>query len=414
MAFQGRSNSTAQAAVAPLAFSRNRLAVAAVTVAAAGTMVLSVACPQAALASTSRQDTVATARSGLARMNQVGIASQYLATNMQVARPSGNMSCGTALSAIHPAAGSTVKLERGCTYRGTLIVNANNVTVTAYGSGNNPVITLNRDGATVEIYGSNDTIENLSLVGVAPSTWTCSGAQTPAGDVEGVDLEPGATDNTILDVSATGFYAAVYIMVGSNGNIIKSNTFISNIMLDNNNARGSSGAFGVLLWGNKNTIENNTINNNQACSLAYGYDGSAIEVYGGSDNLISQNNASNDSAFTELGSYSGHIASGNDYNYNTVTDRANSEAMTFLITRGTADPYGPVDGTEASHNTVTLTKVGDSGAVSYGWQVGDGTLLALTDNNLNLGRNQALYEDGGYVNGGGNTFVGTCNPRSDC
>jgi len=36
-----------------------------------------------------------------------------------------------------------------------------------------------------------------------------------------------------------------------------------------------------------------------------------------------------------------------------------------------------------------------------------------TGNYLNLGTNQALYEDGGYVDGGGNTFIGTCNPSSD-
>ena len=28
--------------------------------------------------------------------------------------------------------------------------------------------------------------------------------------------------------------------------------------------------------------------------------------------------------------------------------------------------------------------------------------------------NQVLYEDGGYVDGGGNTFMGTCNRKSDC
>lgn len=52
--------------------------------------------------------------------------------------------------------------------------------------------------------------------------------------------------------------------------------------------------------------------------------------------------------------------------------------------------------------------------VSYDWQHGDGILLTLTGNYLNLGSNQALYEDGGYADGGGNTFIGTCNPFSDC
>lgn len=70
--------------------------------------------------------------------------------------------------------------------------------------------------------------------------------------------------------------------------------------------------------------------------------------------------------------------------------------------------------TSVSANTVNLTRHGDQGVVSYDLQSGDGILLTLTGNYLNLGSNQALYEDGGYVDGGGNTFIGTCNPSSDC
>ena len=88
--------------------------------------------------------------------------------------------------------------------------------------------------------------------------------------------------------------------------------------------------------------------------------------------------------------------------------------MTFLVTRGSVDQDGPVYNTTAADNTVNLTKRGDQGVVSDGWQLGDGTLLTLTGNDLNLGLNEALYEDGGYVDGSGNTFIGTCNPSSDC
>ena len=57
-----------------------------------------------------------------------------------------------------------------------------------------------------------------------------------------------------------------------------------------------------------------------------------------------------------------------------------------------------------------------AGGHRSGWcrRPGDGTLLTLTGNYLNLGTHQALYEDGGYVDGGGNTFIGTCNPSSAC
>jgi hypothetical protein len=322
--------------------------------------------------------------------------------------------CGKALSSLHPAAGTTIALKRGCSYSGTLAITADNVIVTDYGTGSNPVLTLISDGATVDLAGSGDTIENLSLVGAPTSTWNCRGKKTPAGHVDGIDIESGALNNTVTNVSATGFYAAVYIMAGSTGNIVENSTFTNNTELDTNNAQGSSGAFGVLIWGNFNTIAYNTITGNQACSIAYGYDGSAVEIFGGSHNLIDGNTATNDNGFTELGSHQGSIATANTFQANSVADGAGGLGTTFLVTRGSLDADGPVYNTIVTDNTVNLTKSGDDGAVSYAWAPGDGTLLTLTGNYLNLGRNQALYEDGGYVDGGGNTFIGTCNPASDC
>jgi hypothetical protein len=343
-----------------------------------------------------------------------GYSHAAIPASMVVTGPITQVPCGKALSSLHPAAHSTLELQSGCTFTGPLTIFASYVTVTAYGTGPAPVITLARNGATVTVYGSNDTIESLSLIGKPPRTWSCGGAQTPAGHVDGVDLEGGATGNTVTNISATGFYAGVYIMAGSADNTVENSTFTNNTMLDTNNANGSTGAFGILLWGNNNTIEFDTITGSQACSIAYGYDGSAVEVYGASDNLIASNQAANDNAFTELGSYFGSIATGNTYQDNTVSDGTGGFGTSFLVTRGSLDPDGPVDNTVATGNTVNLTKPGDEGAISYAWQPGDGTLLTLTGNYLNLGANQVLYEDGGYTDGGGNTFIGSCQPPSDC
>ncbi len=327
-----------------------------------------------------------------------------------------NAPCGTALSNLHPANGSTLALQRGCaTYTGTLRITASNVTITAYGTGSSPILTLRKNGATIDVSGSDNTIQNLSLAGSGSGNWWCGGRRTPAGHVDGIDIEAGAHDNTVTNVSATGFYAAVFVMAGSTGNVIENSTFTNNNMLNTNDALGSSGAFGVLLWGDNNTVTGNTISGSQACSIAYGSDGSAVEVYGGSNNLISSNRATNDNAFTELGSYSGDTATTNTYRGNVVSDGPAGGGATFLITRGSADEDGPVYRTIVINNTVNLTKAGDEGVISYGWQPGDGTLITLTGNYLNVGPgNQVLYEDGGYVNGGGNTFVGWCNPSSDC
>lgn len=327
-----------------------------------------------------------------------------------------NAPCGTALSSLHPATGSTLALQRGCTtYSGTLAITGSHVTVTAYGTGDNPVLTLRKNGATIDISGTGNTIENLSLAGSGSGNWWCGGKRTPAGHVDGIDIEARANDNTVTNVSATGFYAGVYVMAGSTGNVIENSTFTNNNMLNTNDELGSSGAFGVLLWGDNNTVTGNTISGSQACSIAYGSDGSAVEVYGGSNNLISGNHASGDNAFTELGSYSGSTATSNTYRGNVFSDGPSGQGTTFLIVRGSADSDGPVYNTIVTNNTVNLTKSGDEGVISYAWQPGDGTLITLTGNYLNVGPgNQVLYEDGGYVNGGGNTFIGSCNPSSDC
>ena len=337
-----------------------------------------------------------------------GFASAALAsTTIQVP-------CGTDLSTVHPATGTTIQLSKSCTYTTALTIANNTVTVGSYGIGSAPVISRNSNGAAISLYGSHDTVRNLTLTGIAPGTWTCGGKKTPAGHVDGVDIYSGASADTVSKVTASGFYAAVYIMAGATGNTIQTSTLKNNIMLDTNNSSGSAGAFGVLIWGSGNTVSGNTISGSQACSIAYGRDGSAIEVYGGSNNMISSNTATNDNAFTELGSYSGAIASGNSFGGNTVSDGTGGLGTTFLVTRGSGDSDGPVRNTTASNNTVNLTRSGDQGAVSYDWQQGDGTLLTLTGNYLNLGSNQVLYEDGGYINGGGNTFIGWCNPSSDC
>ncbi len=344
----------------------------------------------------------------------VTIAAVSLSAPAQAASPVTNVPCGKPLSTVHPAAGGTLALKRGCTYTGSLTIIADNVRVTAFGSGKIPVVTLRQDGAAIDVSGSGTTITNVSLAGTAPRTWTCGGRRTPAGHVDGIDLEGGSADNTITNVSATGFYAGVYVTSGSSGNVIENSTFTDNTELDTNSAFGSSGAFGILVWGSNNTVLDNTINGSQACSIAYGFDGSAVEIFGGSHNLIAGNAASSNNAFTELGSYAGATATSNTYRGNTVSDGAVSHGTTLLVTRGSADPDGPVYDTVFTGNTVNLTKPGDQGLVSYAWEPGDGTLLTLTNNYLNLGSNQVLYTDGGFADGGGNTYIGTCNPAIAC
>jgi hypothetical protein len=73
----------------------------------------------------------------------------------------------------------------------------------------------------------------------------------------------------------------------------------------------------------------------------------------------------------------------------------------FLITRGSADKAnGP------ARNTAMLRNHVKGEVVSYGWRPGNGILLTLTGNTVSVPGGIALYTDGGYVNGGGNHFIG--------
>jgi hypothetical protein len=63
------------------------------------------------------------------------------------------------------------------------------------------------------------------------------------------------------------------------------------------------------------------------------------------------------------------------------------------VTRGSGDHSdGPV------RDTMMIGDVVHGSVVSYDWQAGDGTLLTVKDSHV-----ASPSQDGGYVNGGGNT-----------
>jgi hypothetical protein len=289
---------------------------------------------------------------------------------------------GTSLSAVQVTAGGTYELAAGGQYTGTLDVDADDVTVQSYGSGRWPVLTRHSYGSDIEISGRGDTVRWLRI--------TAQGYDGKNGYIVGVGVS--GAQATITDVSVYGeLYAGVYFeRPAADGTL--SHSVIDHC--DGLNPRHlSSGAFGVLLWGTRNTVEDNTIENQSTASPVYGTDGSAVEVYHGRDNIIRDNTGSNDTAFTELG---GAGAAGNAYIGNTFTGPGD-----FLITRGSGDTAnGPVLGTVVTGNQA------DGEVVSYGWRPSDGTLLTLTGNTIAVPGKTALWTDGGYVNGGDNVFTG--------
>jgi hypothetical protein len=313
---------------------------------------------------------------------------------------SGQVACGTNLSTVVPAAGSVISLLRGCTYAGTLTVSASNVTVNAYGTGVRPLITRSARGSDIKVSGTGDKITGLHLAGVGYSR-VC-GART-AGYELGIDVT-GSYDS-FTNLRLTGdLYAGIYLETSATGALISGSTFDGIDALNPQDL--SSGAFGVLVWGSGNAINGNSFINETTCSPDYGTDGSGVEIYHGTGNVISANTGSNDAAFTELG---GAGATGNSYVQNTFT--ASTADQSFLVTRGSGDKAdGPVTNTSMTGDTVIEMAKNAEGVISYDYRAGDPTLLLITGSTVTVPRGTAIDTDGGYVDGGGNTFTGKVIP----
>jgi hypothetical protein len=312
---------------------------------------------------------------------------------------------GTNLSSISVVSGNTYAFQRGGTYAGTLAVNKTNVTVTEYGSsGEFPIFKHGAsDGDDINVSASGAEIDHIRLTG------TGYDAPPGCGTAKTADYEIGvyaSSPVTIDDVNAYGnLYAGTYLDTGSGGSSVDASVF-TGINALNPNSSYDSGAFGVLIWSDGNTVNGGQFTDENTCSPDYGFDGSGIEIYNGSNNLIENASGSNDSDFTELGDSAGQ-ASGNTYTDNTFTE-SGSAPSEFLVTRGSGDSDGPVSDTTLNGNDVDLTKTTDQGIVSYDWESGDGTLLTLTGNTVDVPNNTALSTDGG-CSASGNSHTGTWN-----
>jgi hypothetical protein len=171
----------------------------------------------------------------------------------------------------------------------------------------------------------------------------------------------------------------------SSDNVIADNEIVDNNKMSVNtpksqNPDDDSGAFGVLLNGDRNTIVRNKISGSLAKSYDYGTDGAAIEIYNGDKNIISSNMTSDNDTFTELGREGRRTVDGNVFVYNVVTTTHDRGA--FLVTRGPGSPLGPVRGTVVANNTVSLPGKG-TGWVCYAG-CGPG-ILKLRNNVISVG-----------------------------
>ena len=288
--------------------------------------------------------------------------------------------------------GASLLLARGSVFTGPLRPAGSGeadspVVVGAYGTGAAPVV---RDSSTcVAVQGSWVVVRDLE---VRACTWA------------GIELAGSST--TVQGNLVTDTAAGVYVKPGATDNKVLRNRLIGNnrmSVLTATSTSDDSGAFGVLLRGDRNEIAHNTISGSDAFSYDYGRDGAAVEIYGAVGNHVHHNVAVDNDAFTELGDAR---SADNVFAYNDV--RSSLETSVFLVTRGAASSYGPVLRTSAHNNSVLMTGAASQGFVCH---AGCGPDILTMRNNVvqavaKVGYADAPFdEDNGVYWGGPRQFT---------
>ena len=276
------------------------------------------------------------------------------------------------------APGDRVLFKRGASWSGPLTLSQTGtaerpIIFGSYGSGALPIIQGPSDCITVK--GSRVIVTQLH---VDNCEWG------------GIRLASGATFNRIDGNLITRNVAGVFVSSGSTDNTIVANTIRDNNKMSVNTPGGDddSGAFGVLLNGDRNDVAKNTISGSDAHSFDYVRDGAAVEVYGGLGNHVHHNLAFENDAFTELGN---SRSRDNTFAYNIF--RSSLERSIFLVTRGGSSGYGPVANTKLLNNTVYLTGASSQGFVCHAGC--NGSVLSMR-NNIIQAVLKAGYADGAF------------------
>jgi hypothetical protein len=277
-------------------------------------------------------------------------------------------------SAARLGPGDRLLLKSGGRWSGTLAINSSGartsrIVIDAYGRGPRPLIDT---GGCVRLIGSWLIVRHLA---VDDCDWA------------GFDLR-GQHEDVVGSLS-THNEAGVAVELGSSDNLIAHNQLVANnrmSVLTQTPTNDDSGAFGVALNGDRNVVAYNTITGSDAFSYDYGRDGSAVEIYGGRDNVVHHNLAVDNNDFTELGN---PRTANNVYAYNAV--RSSLGRSVFLTTRGAKTSLGPVEGTRVYNNTVYETGATSQGFVCYAGC--DAGILSLRNNIIDAAW-KAGYADG--------------------
>jgi len=295
--------------------------------------------------------------------------------------------------------GDRLRLERGCSFTGPLRTGTSTpwagtasapITIDAWGSGPRPKV---RDAGENFVVTGRYLVFSDLWTSSPPTSYDTRCDDAPRGNTYGWRLRPGSHHVTIQRSRAVGLHFAVWIEAGSHHHRVLHNDFVG-INVKDPNPASDAGAVAVAIHGDDNEVAWNHIEGSDSCSLLYGRDGAAIDIYGGQRNVIHHNVAVDNNAFLELGrnQHTGRIARDTTVAYNDVRSRLT--IANFLVVRGDQDRYGPTPGTDVRHNSVYL-----SGAESYALQCAKGctpAILVFRDN-IVWARDRVGFVDGTWT-----------------
>jgi len=286
--------------------------------------------------------------------------------------------------------GDYLLLRRGCTWTGPLNAgwsgtSAAPITIESYGSGALPTIQNAHDNVVVT--GSYLIFDSLATRADAPA-YDPGCDNNPMGWRVGFRFMSGSSNDIVRNSSASDQFYGIDVQQGSSHNQFLHDQLLNNDM-KSDNLSADSGGVGIVLGGDDNRVAYNYITGSDVCSRFYGRDGTAVEVFGGQNNVVDHNTSVDNNNFTELGNAR---TANNTFAYNYV--RAYQTQANFLVVHGTKDSDGPTYNTRVYNNSVYL-----SGSQSYAIQCaqGCGPDVLTFENNIVWAENWIGYADAAFT-----------------
>ncbi len=281
--------------------------------------------------------------------------------------------------------GDSVFFKRGQSYSGRLTISRSGsatapIVYTNYGTGNLPEFN-NAITDIINIYNKQYIVINgIKIVDNSIST-TDHTVQAKISYAINIENSPNCTISN-CDISLVG--VGIAVLAGSDNTTITGN-FMHNMRMVRNtptsvNPDDDYGANPMVIGSSNNTISNNRFEECWALSYDYGYDGGAVELFGGTmnNNKVMNNTAINCNGFMEIGSSSNGTAQNNIVAYNKIINcgiiGVYQNGSTFSVTVNNLQYY---------NNTVVETVKQYSQPGVMFWMAGTGAAgMVVVKNNI--------------------------------